>query len=475
MANPEKLTHDEMFKVLPLEVMKVMIQSLAPSTTDVAIMMEKQLHKQVDSMVNMQHETIVRNAYEKQFPLNSKFGPSLISPQEKIKQEKQSHSSGFTKRFHNAIASVRKRLFVEDEVMSPYTPTHEEMFEQLPLNVMISMIQSLSLPTSTPDRAIKMEKELHILLKPLAKVKYEEAVRRAYGEQFHEDIKQEKQSHDTFATSLISPTKEVVDLSADSLSSDDELQAGTSPQQHTCTQIGNKKRRRNTTARVRKTTGLKVISHKETVDYLENNSSAFNVFHEEKTVSEKKSAKTFNAVYLIYTLLNYSNAPCNLSDVKAIPDMCSPQQFTPCIVIDYLKGCGIRMTKVKDDQSYQNILTRTYHNNTPIIIAYTVDRHRLENAEVPRTCYKLCMLLSKDGLLLPFNETGENIVLGSGFIRRDWKNDFKEYCNKYLNYKIAPIDRENGMDSNSLTRKLKFHAAWRILPPGWKKSSKTKS
>ena len=156
MANPEKLTHDEMFKVLPLEVMKVMIQSLAPSTTDVAIMMEKELHKKVDSMVNMQHETIVRNAYEKQFPLNSKFGPSLISPQEKFKQEKQSHG--------------------------------------------------------------------------------------------------------TFATSLISPTQEVVDLSADSLSSDDELQAGTSPQQHTCTQIKNKKRRRNTTARVRKTTGLKKSS-----------------------------------------------------------------------------------------------------------------------------------------------------------------------------------------------------------------------
>ena len=262
MANPEKLTHDEMFKVLPLEVMKVMIQSLAPSTTDVAIMMEKQLHKQVDSMVNMQHETIVRNAYEKQFPLNSKFGPSLISPQEKIKQEKQSHS-----RLYNAISGVRKWWF---------GPTHDEMFEQLPLNVMISMIQSLSLPTSTPDRAIKMEKELHILLKPLAKVKYEEAVRRAYGEQFHEDIKQEKQSHDTFATSSISPTKEVVDLSADSLSSDDELQAGTSPQQHTCTQIKNKKRRRKNTAQVRKITRLKVISHKETVDYLENNENEDN-------------------------------------------------------------------------------------------------------------------------------------------------------------------------------------------------------
>jgi hypothetical protein len=272
MANPEKLTHDEMFKVLPLEVMKVMIQSLAPSTTDVAIMMEKELHKKVDSMVNMKHETNVRNAYEKQFPLNSTFGP----PQEKFKQEKQSHSSGFTKRFYNAIASVRKRLFVEDEVMSPYTPTHDEMFEQLPLNVMISMIQSLSLPTSTPDRAIKMEKELHILLKPLAKVKYEEAVRRAYGEQFHEDIKQEKQSHGTFATSLISPTQEVVDLSADSLSSDDELQAGTSPQQHTCTQIKNKKRRRKNTAQVRKITRLKVISHKETVDYLENNENEDN-------------------------------------------------------------------------------------------------------------------------------------------------------------------------------------------------------
>jgi hypothetical protein len=252
MANPEKYTHDEMFKALPLEVMKVMIQSLAPSTTDVAIMMEKELHKKVDSMVNMKHETNVRNAYEKQFPLNSTFGP----PQEKFKQEKQSHSSGFTKRFYNAIASVRKRLFVEDEVMSPYTPTHDEMFEQLPLNVMISMIQSLSLPPSTPDGAIKMEKELHILLKPLAKVKYEEAVRKAY--------RKRKQRKVTWNPSLISHQDnkqvQVIDLSADSLSSDDELQAGTSPQQHTCTQIKNKKRRRNTTARVRKTTGLKKSS-----------------------------------------------------------------------------------------------------------------------------------------------------------------------------------------------------------------------
>lgn len=63
MTISEELTHDEMFKVLPIEVMKVILKSLAPAERDKVIVLENELHKQLPTKNSAKYEKAVQKAY----------------------------------------------------------------------------------------------------------------------------------------------------------------------------------------------------------------------------------------------------------------------------------------------------------------------------------------------------------------------------------------------------------------------------
>ena len=222
-----------------------------------------------------------------------------------------------------------------------------------------------------------------------------------------------------------------------------------------------------TEARVR-TTGLKTtitavsglisMTYEETKLHLVEKKSAYGVYHNHNWTGY--SATNSNASFLLNTILKHHDKKRNLDTISNIKDFDDRESIQTSNVIAFLNNRGIITTELTS--SYEDILTTMQDDDDPVLIAYQVSRHKMEDQGIALAWTQMALLYSNDEVLLPFNHTGSNILLGSQIHSRDFKYGFDAYCKTNLNKRIAPVDRADGKGNNSLTRTLQFQGAWKI-------------
>jgi hypothetical protein len=128
--------------------------------------------------------------------------------------------------------------------------------------------------------------------------------------------------------------------------------------------------------------------------------------------------------------------------------------------LGHRKDVRSRVTILPITDPYKTIMTMMDHAS-PVIIEYSVTRHPFENLALPASWTQFCLLYKKEKLLIPFNETGSAINLGTQFTTTKWTHDFSKYCKDCLNFRIAPVDRFIP-GPPGLVRGLNFNGAWAI-------------
>ena len=168
MTISEELTHDEMFKVLPIEVMKVILKSLAPAERDKVIVLENELHKQLPTKNSAEYEEAVQKAYAK-------------------------YEEAVRKAYKDEYEEAVRRAY-RDETMSP-NPTHDEMIKALPTKVMEAMMAPLEVMKATTQSQPKNSPKYKEALR-MAHANYEKAVRKAYLVEYKEAVRKSYANYD---------------------------------------------------------------------------------------------------------------------------------------------------------------------------------------------------------------------------------------------------------------------------------------
>jgi hypothetical protein len=167
-----------------------------------------------------------------------------------------------------------------------------------------------------------------------------------------------------------------------------------------------------------------------------------------------------NASFLLNTILKNHDKKRSLDTISSIKDFDDREKIQTSNVIAFLNDRGITTTELTS--SYEDILTTMQDDDEPVLIAYQVSRHKKEDTGTALAWTQMALLYSNDEVLLPFNHTGSNILLGSQIHSQEFRYGFDTYCKTNLNYRIAPVDRVDGKGRDSLTRTLQFQGAWKI-------------
>jgi hypothetical protein len=220
--------------------------------------------------------------------------------------------------------------------------------------------------------------------------------------------------------------------------------------------------------------GLTLINACNTNTYLKTKGSDLTVVF---VKSEDKSLEGpyYNGIHLLSTVLTITNATSEVMDrLKDVKNIGCRRDLRGFDTIDFLAENNITITAISSSEGYGDIMTGNH--SSPIIIEYTVLRHRLEDISLPIAWTQFCLLCKKENLLVTFNENGTNIRLGTQFNSKAWRKDiesytswhkaFEKYTHHILNRKIAPINRIDNKTSENLYRGLNFNRAWFIsMPP----------
>ena len=209
--------------------------------------------------------------------------------------------------------------------------------------------------------------------------------------------------------------------------------------------------------------GLTMIKHCDTTQYLKSVGSDLTVVFV-KREQQTPDSTYYNGIHLLSTLLSITEASKEVMDsLIAVKNIGSRRDLRAIDITDFLARSGVTITAIAKSEGYEKIITADYSN--PIIIEYTVLRHKLENSSLPASWTQLCLLYRRENLLIPFNETGHNIRLGKQFNDKNWSKSFQHYCDNNLNYRITPVGRVDDKTSNSLIRNLNFNNAWILSMP----------
>jgi hypothetical protein len=169
-----------------------------------------------------------------------------------------------------------------------------------------------------------------------------------------------------------------------------------------------------------------------------------------------------NGIHFLVTVLTITeatNAVMNL--LPGLQTLGHRKDVRSIDVIGFLTNNSVTILPITG--SYEAIMTMDHAS--PVIIEYSVTRHPYENLALPASWTQFCLLYKKEKLLIPFNESGFAISLGTQFTNTKWTFDFDHYCKNNLNYRIAPVDRFNKPGPPSLVRGLNFNGAWTITMP----------
>lgn len=360
--------------------------------------------------------------------------------------------------------------------MATSIPTHDEMFKELPLSKMKQIVKHFASSTEQTENAISMNAELHRKLDPTSKRKLEESVQKLYKRTMYEKAAKDP----PIRTSMVTPPSLLTRVSNSVLSSikkalyrteeaidepppiADMVQGKTTTRNDATVETTTR-----TEARVR-TTGLKTtitavsglisMTYEETKLHLLEKRSAYGVYHNVRWTDY--SAMNSNASFLLNTILKNHDKKRSLDTISSIKDFDDREKIQTSNVIAFLNDHGIITTELTS--SYEDILTTMQDDDDPVLIAYQVSRHKKEDTGTALAWTQLALLYSNDEVLLPFNHTGSNILLGSQIHSQDFRYGFDTYCKTNLNYRIAPVDRVDGKGRDSLTRTLQFQGAWKI-------------
>jgi hypothetical protein len=169
MTISEELTHDEMFKVLPIEVMKVILKSLAPAERDKVIVLENELHKQLPTKNSAEYEEAVQKAYAK-------------------------YEEAVRKAYQDEYEEAVRKAY-RDETMATPNPTHDEMVKALPTKVLEAMMAPLEVMKATTQSQPKDSPKYKEALQ-MANANYEETVRNAYLVEYKENVRKTYANYD---------------------------------------------------------------------------------------------------------------------------------------------------------------------------------------------------------------------------------------------------------------------------------------
>ena len=173
----------------------------------------------------------------------------------------------------------------------------------------------------------------------------------------------------------------------------------------------------------------------------------------------------FNGIDCIHTAVFMAGKVIKGESLENIPNIKDIRLFRSLDITNYLQENGVTLMKFDVTVTYDRIMT-SQNDSNPILIEYSVQRHQLEDARLPKYWVQLVIFLRKENLIIPFNVTGQNIKLGRQFKAGIWKTDFKSYAKDNLHKRIAPVVRTDKQTHlRNVVRDMEFRQAWSMPIP----------
>jgi len=210
--------------------------------------------------------------------------------------------------------------------------------------------------------------------------------------------------------------------------------------------------------------GLKTIESTDILVHMFENKSNLRILQLKQDAGTHKE-QYYNVIHFLATVLNITSATKKVLDLlPGLQNIGHRKDVRSDDVIGFLTENGVKLLTLSESDTYEAILTGDHAS--PVIIEYSVLRHKYENPDLPDNWIQFCLLFKKEKLLVPFNEFGTAIILGNQFTLKKWTRTFDHYCKQNLNYRIAPVNRFIKSGPNMTTRVLHFKSAWAIsMPP----------
>jgi hypothetical protein len=173
----------------------------------------------------------------------------------------------------------------------------------------------------------------------------------------------------------------------------------------------------------------------------------------------------FNGIDCIHTAVIMAGKDVNGDSLANIPNIKDISLFRSLDITNYLEDNGVTLMKFDVTVTYDKIMT-SQNDSNPILLEYSVQRHHLEDARLPKVWVQLVIFLREENLIIPFNATGQNIKLGNQFKAGKWKTDFNSYAKDNLHKRIAPVVRTDKQTHlRNVVRELEFRQAWSMPIP----------